>query len=338
MAKQKHIKIVKAGSEAIEKWKREHPKTKLDLSGAHLRRIDLTNANLNGAILRGANLEWGDFRWADLIKADLTNASLDRADFHKADMASANLAEAKLTNTNFEDANLCGATFSKALLAHARFINTDVGDAKGLDHTIHSGPSVIDIETISKSGHLPTEFLRGCGLSDQVIEATHASDIDILAEALEAESSYYSCFISYSSLDSRFVEKLYTELQGAGVRCWFAPKDMKTGAKILDSIYKAIRLHEKLLLILSKNSVASGWVEDEVTKAFSEERDRKDTVVFPVRLDDAVMLSESAWAEKIRTNRNIGDFRNWKSKSGYSEAFKVLLRDLKRNRGLQGRA
>ncbi len=330
MAQQKHIEIVKAGSEAIDEWRRQNPKAKLDLSGANLRRADLTNSNFNEANLKGANLDWADFRWADLIKADLSGASLDRADFHKADMEGANLSKTKLANTNFEDANLRHTIFLKAVIAHARFINADLADTKGLEKTYHAGPSFLDIETISKSGHLPTEFLRGCGLSDSAIDATHTTDFEGFAQAIESGGDYYSCFISYSSLDALFAEKLYWDLQNAGVRCWFAPKDMKIGAKILDSIYQAIRIHEKLMLILSKGSVDSGWVEDEVTKAFSEERDRKATVVFPIRIDDAVVISKSAWAEKIRSNRNIGDFREWGKKDGYIKALKVLLRDLKK--------
>lgn len=33
--------------------------------------------------------------------------------------------------------------------------------------------------------------------------------------------------------------------------------------------------------ILSKNAIASDWVEDEVGKAFAEEKSRKQTVLFP---------------------------------------------------------
>jgi hypothetical protein len=78
-------------------------------------------------------------------------------------------------------------------------------------------------------------------------------------------------------------------LQDNGVRCWFAPHDLPTGAKTWDKIDEAIRLRDKLLLILSKASIASDWVEDEVTKAHAEERRRKEVVLFPIRIDDAVM-------------------------------------------------
>jgi hypothetical protein len=33
-------------------------------------------------------------------------------------------------------------------------------------------------------------------------------------------------------------------------------------------------------------------------------------VLFPVRVDDAVMETKKAWAGKLRRSRNIGDFRN----------------------------
>jgi hypothetical protein len=62
----------------------------------------------------------------------------------------------------------------------------------------------------------------------------------------------------------------------------------------------AIRLRDKLLLILSEHSIKSDWVETEVTTAFEEELKRGQTVLFPIRLDDAVMDTKEAWAAKLR--------------------------------------
>jgi hypothetical protein len=66
-----------------------------------------------------------------------------------------------------------------------------------------------------------------------------------------------------------------------------------------------------MLLILSKHSIKSDWVEDEVTKGFEEERKRGQIVLFPVRLDQTVMKTNEARAAKLRA-RLIGDFRRWK--------------------------
>ena len=140
---------------------------------------------------------------------------------------------------------------------------------------------------------------------------------------------YYSCFISYSSKDEDFAKRLYADLQSHNVRCWFAPEDLKIGDKIRTGIDEAIRLHDKLLLVLSKSSVASGWVEREMKTALAKERKEKRTVLFPVRVDKAVFESPFDWATEIRHERNIGDFTHWKDHDAYQKAFQRLLKDLK---------
>ena len=64
-----------------------------------------------------------------------------------------------------------------------------------------------------------------------------------------------------------------------GVRCWSAPHDLPIGGKICR--HQAARQGGP---ILSKNSIKSDWVEDEVKTAFEEERKRKQTVLFPLQL------------------------------------------------------
>ena len=54
-------------------------------------------------------------------------------------------------------------------------------------------------------------------------------------------------FISYSTVDDEFAKRIHPDLQSNGVRCWFAPHDMRTGEKMLDSIDAAIRLRDKVL-------------------------------------------------------------------------------------------
>jgi hypothetical protein len=105
---------------------------------------------------------------------------------------------------------------------------------------------------------------------------------------------------------------------------------MRIGASILDTIFSEIRQREKLLLILSGQSVNSLWVRDEVEKAFAEERDRGDSVIFPVRIDDAILQAGTAWSQKIRETRHIGDFRNWRVDVSYRRSLEHLLHDLKR--------
>jgi hypothetical protein len=146
---------------------------------------------------------------------------------------------------------------------------------------------------------------------------------------LNQPTRYYSCFISYSSKDDDFVSLLHADLQNQSVRCWKSSEDMKIGAKILDTIDQAIRSRDKLLLVLSEASIASAWVEDEVTKAFAEERRRGITVLFPIRIDDSVLTADKAWASKLRDERHIGHFRRWKDHDAYQKSFDRLLGDLR---------
>ena len=89
-------------------------------------------------------------------------------------------------------------------------------------------PSTIGIDTIYKSrGKIPVEFLRGCGVPENFIAYMHSLTGQAFFE-------FYSCFISYSSKDQEFAERLHADLQAKGVRCWFAPEDLKIGDRFQD--------------------------------------------------------------------------------------------------------
>ena len=201
------------------------------------------------------------------------------------------------------------------------FADLDLSSCKGLESCVHYGPSTIDHRTLQRSGPLPLAFLRGVGLPDNLI--------DYLPSLLNQPIQFYSCFISYSSKDQAFAERFHADLQAKGVRCWFAPHDMPIGAKILDTIDEAIRLRDKVLLVLSEGAIASDWVEGEVTRALDEERERKKLLLFPIRIDNAALETNEAWARLLRGQRNIGDFTRWKEHDAYSKGLERLLRDLK---------
>ena len=109
------------------------------------------------------------------------------------------------------------------------------------------------------------------------------------------------------------------------VRCSPEPD---IGDEIRTRIDEEIRVHEKLILVLSAHSIHSDWVEKEVETAFDKERKRKKPVLFAVRLDDAIHDSRSGWAADIRRTRHIGDFTRWKDHDAYRESFDRLLRAL----------
>jgi uncharacterized protein YjbI with pentapeptide repeats len=290
-----------------------------DLKGADLSRADLFNALLIGANLIGADLVDANLIGANLIDADLNRAHLGDAKLGGADLTRANLIGANLIGANFKQANLSDANLTEAVLAETIFADLDLSSAIGLEACVHLGPSIIDYRTLHSSGSLPIPFLRGVGLPDSLI--------DYLPALFKQAVRYYSCFISYSTKDQTFADCIHADLQNKGVRCWFAPHDLPIGGIILDEIDAAVRLRDKVLLILSEQAIKSGWVKDEVNTAFEEERKRNQIVLFPIRLDDAVMNTNEAWAAKLRA-RNIGDFTCWKDPDQYKKGLERVLRDL----------
>lgn len=78
-----------------------------------------------------------------------------------------------------------------------------------------------------------------------------------------------TCFISYSSKDQEFADRIHADFQNNAVRGWFAPHDPPIGGKICDEIDAAVRLRDKVLCILSEHSIKSDRVEDEVCKGFA---------------------------------------------------------------------
>lgn len=70
-------------------------------------------------------------------------------------------------------------------------------------------------------------------------------------------------------------------------------------------------------------------MEVEVEAAFEKERQQNKLVLFPIRLDNAVITTQKAWAAKVRRIVHMGDFTDWKDKDSYQEVFNRLLRDLR---------
>jgi hypothetical protein len=289
--------------------------------GAGFSGIDLIGANLRDSNLQGTNLAWANLTGATLSGADLEEATLASANLSGSNLSKANLKRTNIAGAKLLMANMRGADLTNSNLYETQFVDTDLTEAVGLESCRFSGPSTLDHRTILNYARLPEGFLCGCGLPDSLIKKI---------PELRGDTDYHSCFISYSSADRLFVKKLYTDLQASGVRCWFAPEDLKIGDKIWDAIDGAVESYDKLLLVLSESSIRSEWVEDEVNKAFSVERKSGTVVLFPIRIDNSVMVRKEPWAVKLKDSRNIGNFTNYEDEYTYRDMFIHLLRDLRR--------
>jgi uncharacterized protein YjbI with pentapeptide repeats len=358
MANEEQKEILSSGVHAWNEWRERNPETVVDLSKADIS-AKLIGINLSRANLRHANLCNANLFNASLRHADLFNADLSGADLRHASLPEANLTDAKLSHANLCDTDLSEATLRKADLSHAdlrraglshadlshadlshvnlseaelnetSFINVNLSSVIGLKSCKHGGPSALDHRTLTQSGELPLKFLRGCGLPDDLIE--------YLPSLRHAPIRFYSAFISYSTKDQEFADRLYADLQNKGVRCWFAPHDIQGGKKIHEQIDEAIRFYQRLLLILSEDSMNSEWVKTEIAYARQKESNEKRRVLFPISIVPFDRIK--AWnnfdadtgkdsAKEIR-EYFIPDFSDWKNHDAYTQAFDKLLRDLK---------
>ena len=300
-----------------------------DFSGATLIEANLRRANLSGAKIFGADLIETDLRQTCLRGADLTGADLREANLRGVNLRGGDLSRANLRGADLNGADLSGTDLTRARCWLTNFANLDLSYARGLDRIIHGGPSSVSIDTIYRSrGTIPDSFLRGCGIPDLLISA-----LPLRMERV-TPTRFHSCFLSYSSINLEFVNRLRFDLLNQGVKCSIDREQIPIGNNTRKSIDELIYSHDKFLLVLSEHSVDSPWVGQEVETALARERREERLVVFPVRIDEFVSRVITGWPAAIYNNRIIGDFTNWQDDFAYADAFERLLKDLKREDGV----
>jgi len=361
VANEKHLEIIKEGRDAWNEWRAQNPEIQpdlqdVDLTSADLSRADLSDADLyNASLIKtnlveanliGAKLSQVDFSGSNLTRADLSRANITRANFIGAklfkadliysDLSGSNLTRADLSRTNLISVNLSEIDademdLTEAIIGWTIFADTDLSRVNGLETVIHKGPSTIGIDTLYKSaGKVPEVFLRGCGVPDDFITfiPSHFGS----QQAIQ----FFSCFISYSTKDEGFARRLYSRMRDEKLRVWFSPEDIKGGEKLHEQIERAIQLHDRLLIILSENSMQSEWVMTELRKARKQEIREKRRKLFPIRIVsfDAIREWECFDADsgkdlavEIR-EYFIPDFSNWKDHDRFEASFDRLLKDL----------
>jgi hypothetical protein len=335
MDRDEALKLLTGGKDGISEWNRRR------VEGDEIPSLDrarLDGANLSGAYLGGARLVRARLLWARLDSALLVRARLDGARLDSADLRGVRFHGTRLDGARLHGANLSGALLDGARLDRARLGNTvltnvDLSQTQGLDKVVHDRPSTVGIETLFLSkGKIPEVFLRGCGVP--------ASLIAYLPSLIGAMSpiEFYSCFISHSSQDEDFATRLHSRMVQEKLRVWYAPEDMRGGRKSIDQIDQAIRIHDKLLLVLSEASMSSDWVRHEVIRAIEREKAEKRQVLFPISLVGFDAIKE--WTAfdsdlgrdlaKVVRAYHVPDFSKWKEHDAFEEGFKKLLRDLNR--------
>ncbi len=331
MANQEQLDILKQGVDVWNKWQQQNKTTQIDL-----REVDLTGFNLMGANLMGAALGR-----SDLNDTNLFSANLRKSDLRRTNLNGANLSESDLSRANLSGTMLNGSVLSYATISSTIFSDVDLSETIGLEQVTHPSASIIDTATFRLSkGKIPEEFLRGCGLSDADIEYAKLANPELSNDEIaKIQYRIYDLratqalqisplFISYSHADTAFVNKLEKGLSEKGIRFWRDIHDLVSG-KIESQIDRAIRQNPTVLLVLSRNSLNSDWVQHEVRTARSLEKELGRDTLCPIALDDS--WKSSHWSQRVMEQimeYNIIDFSAWEDVSIFTCKFAKLIQGL----------
>jgi len=108
-------------------------------------------------------------------------------------------------------------------------------------------------------------------------------------------------FLSYAAADKAAALAVLAGLEGNGVRCWIAPRDVTAGSEYGQEIVEAIKACRIVVLIFSTSANVSPHVRREVERAVSAQR-----IIVPFRIENIVptgameyALSNTHWLDAL---------------------------------------
>ena len=91
----------------------------------------------------------------------------------------------------------------------------------------------------------------------------------------------HDVFVSYSSKDKPIADTIVASMERNNIRCWYAPRDIKSGENWGNAILNAIEKSKIFLIVFSGNANHSQRVLDELNIAISEE-----ITILPFRIEN----------------------------------------------------
>lgn len=120
-------------------------------------------------------------------------------------------------------------------------------------------------------------------------------------------------FISHSSSDKAFVDRLASDLTSRGIPVWYDKFDIGMGESIVGEINEGIASAKYFLIVLSPAALESRWVNEELNAALLRQITEHGTFVFPLILTDCEI-------PPLLKHRRYTDFRE-----DYQQGLQELL-------------
>lgn len=131
--------------------------------------------------------------------------------------------------------------------------------------------------------------------------------------SISEEMAMAKVFISHSSKDKGFVRRLVDDLVEMGHTPWLDEREIKVGDSIVAKVGEGVASADYVVIVLSSNSVQSGWFAREWEAKLWQEVNQGRTLVIPILIEDCTIPT-------ILQPKKYADFRK-----SYSRGFVELM-------------
>ncbi len=133
------------------------------------------------------------------------------------------------------------------------------------------------------------------------------------------EPSRPTVFLSHSSKDKDFVDRLAADLERAGIDVWYDRWEIGVGDSIVSKINAGLKESDYVIAVISPDSVQSKWVTLEINAALIESLGKKSSYLLPILLADTDL-------PPVLRDRRYADFHR-DYEQGLREVLDVLAED-----------
>ena len=128
-------------------------------------------------------------------------------------------------------------------------------------------------------------------------------------------------FISHSSSDKPFVREFISRLSPFEIDLWLDETEIKIGDSLIEKIGEGLINSQYLIVVLSKKSVNSGWVKEELNYFLANQIKNKKVKVLPI-------LIENCNIPPFLGDKYYLDLRDWQNNFRLKAAVDKLILDL----------
>jgi hypothetical protein len=129
----------------------------------------------------------------------------------------------------------------------------------------------------------------------------------------------FDVFLSYSSTDEAWVRRLAEDLKQYGVSVWLDRDEIRPGDLFAEALEQGIEQSRTVAIVVSPESMESGWVKTEFGRALSRSQHKDD----PCRI--IPVLLKTAKQPGFLSDRHGVDFRD---RAAYAERVAELVRGI----------